>query len=80
MLVAHKSARFLLARLHVDSLLDKRTEDAVETTLEELSSSLGSLNEAYQGAIKRIEAQLPGDSDLAKRTVSWITYAQRLLP
>jgi hypothetical protein len=63
----------------VDSLLDKRTKAKVQSTLEKLSHGLESLNEAYDDAIKRIEAQLPEDSALATTVLSWITYAQRPL-
>ncbi|KAI9861609.1 MAG: hypothetical protein M1813_005219 [Trichoglossum hirsutum] len=70
---------FLLARLHVDSLLDKRTKRQVLSTLERLSRGSGALNKAYGEAIERIDGQLAGDRSLARRALSWITYAQRLL-
>ncbi|RYP10462.1 hypothetical protein DL764_000645 [Monosporascus ibericus] len=76
---AHDSARFLLARLHVDSLLDKRTKSKVKSTLESLSKGTKALDEAYDEAIKRIDSQLPEDSALAKSVLSWISYAQRPL-
>jgi hypothetical protein len=47
--------------------------------LEKLSKGSKSLDEAYDEAIKRVEAQLPEDSGLAKKVLSWITYAQRPL-
>ncbi|OBT78240.1 hypothetical protein VF21_03031 [Pseudogymnoascus sp. 05NY08] len=70
---------FLLARLHVDSLRDKRTKAKVQSMLEMLPKGMEALNEAYDDAIKRIEAQLPDDSKLAKSALSWITYAERPL-
>ncbi|KAI9782990.1 MAG: hypothetical protein M1816_001650 [Peltula sp. TS41687] len=70
---------FLLARLHVDSLLDKRTKSKVQSTLESLSTGSKALYEAYDEAIKRIDGQLPDDSALATSVLSWITYAQRPL-
>ena len=76
---AYNFARFLLARLYVDSLLDKRTKAKIYLTLETLSNSSKSLDEAYDDALKRIEAQLPEDSVLARTSLSWITYAQRPL-
>jgi len=78
-LLAYGFARFLLARLHVDSLLDKRTKAKVLSMLEKLSKGSKSLDEAYDETIKRVKAQLPEDSGLAKKVLSWITYAQRPL-
>ncbi|KAI0569585.1 ankyrin repeat domain-containing protein [Pyrenophora tritici-repentis] len=70
---------FLLARLHTDSLLDKRTAKDVKSTLAKLSKGSASLDDAYKEAIQRIEGQLSGDYELAKRVLSWITYAKRPL-
>jgi ankyrin repeat protein len=76
-------ARFLLARLHVDSLLDKRTKQKVLSTLETLPKGSAAVDEAYGeaycNATKRIDGQLTEDRSLARRALSWITYAQRLL-
>ena len=72
-------ARFLLARLHVDTLLDKRTKQKVLSTLDKLSKGSAALDAAYSEATKRMDGQLDGDRLLARRTLSWITYAQRLL-
>lgn len=72
--------RFLLARLHVDSLLDKKTRKKVHSTLENLlKKGSEALETAYGEAIKRIERQLFEDKVLAKSALSWITYAQRPL-
>jgi hypothetical protein len=76
---AHDYARFLLARLHVDSLLDKNTKKKIQSTLEKLSKDSEPLNKAYDEAIERIEGQLPGKRARAKSVLSWITYAQRPL-
>ncbi|KAF2186639.1 ankyrin repeat protein [Zopfia rhizophila CBS 207.26] len=70
---------FLLARLYIDSLLDKRTKAKVQCVLKNLSKGSEALNDAYSEAIVRIDRQLPEDSALAKRVLSWITYAQRPL-
>src|SRR5207248_6261970 len=75
----YKIARFLLARLHVDSLLDKRTKQKVLSTLVKLTKGSATLDEAYGEAIKRIDRQLAEDRSLARRALSWISYAQRLL-
>ncbi|KAF1953955.1 hypothetical protein CC80DRAFT_476890 [Byssothecium circinans] len=70
---------FLLARLHTDSLLDKRTVKEVKSTLARLSKGSDALNDAYNEAIQRIEGQLDGDKERAKKVLSWITYARRPL-
>ncbi|RAQ99167.1 ankyrin repeat domain-containing protein [Stemphylium lycopersici] len=70
---------FLLARLHTNSLLDKRTAKDVKSTLAKLSKGLAALDDAYKEAVQRIEGQLSGDYELAKRVLSWITYAKRPL-
>ncbi|PSN59030.1 hypothetical protein BS50DRAFT_661069, partial [Corynespora cassiicola Philippines] len=57
---------FLLARLHVDSLLDKDTKKKVRSALDHLSRGTDPLREAYDGAIERIEGQLPGRAARAK--------------
>ncbi|MCJ1385157.1 hypothetical protein MMC17_008278 [Xylographa soralifera] len=68
---------FLLARLYVDSLLDKKTKRKVQSTLEKLSEGTATLDNAYSDAIERIDGQLAGDRSLARRNISWISYAQR---
>ena len=73
---------FLLARLHIDLLLDKRTPKAVKSVLEALpkgTNALEALDLAYKEAVKRIEGQLDEDCNLAKRVLLWITYAERPL-
>jgi len=77
--VAYLWIRFLLARLHVDSLRGKTTKKAIKSTLEKLPKGSTALNKAYDEAIERIESQLPEESELAKNVLSWITYAQRSL-
>ncbi|KFY52229.1 hypothetical protein V496_08591 [Pseudogymnoascus sp. VKM F-4515 (FW-2607)] len=78
-LVKAVDGMFLLARLHVDSLLDKTTKSKVRSTLKRLSSGEEALDKAYDDAIKRIEAQQEGCSELAKRVLTWISYAERPL-
>ncbi|KAL8775416.1 MAG: hypothetical protein Q9194_003784, partial [Teloschistes cf. exilis] len=70
---------FLLARLHIDSLLDKRTLKDVKTTLIRLTKGAAALDAAYREALQRIEGQLDNDCELAKRVLSWITFAKRPL-
>lgn len=51
----------------------------MKSTLAKLSKGSAALNEAYEEAIRRIEGQLSGDHELAKKVISWITYAKRPL-
>jgi ankyrin repeat protein len=77
--MSNSISRFLLARLYVDSLLDKRNKHEVTLTLNSLSRGSGKLDEAYSEALKRVDGQLQGDRLLARRTLCWISYAERLL-
>ncbi|KAL9069859.1 MAG: hypothetical protein Q9157_006019 [Trypethelium eluteriae] len=54
-------------------------EVMVLSTLDKMSQGLAALNNAYNEAIKWIDGQLEEDKILAKRAISWISYAQRLL-
>jgi hypothetical protein len=49
----------------------------VRSTINKISKGINALDKAYDEAIKRIEGQLPEHSALAKRVLSWITYARR---
>lgn len=71
--------RFLLVRLHTDSLLDKRRAKEVKSTLARLSKGSAALGNVYDEAIQRIKGQLSGDYERAKKVLSWITYAKRPL-
>jgi len=77
-ILTYKIARFLLARLHVDSLLDKRTKQKVLSTLIKLTKGSAALDEAYGEAIKRIDGQLAEDRSLARRALSWISRFRSL--
>ncbi|KAN0079531.1 hypothetical protein V8E54_004745 [Elaphomyces granulatus] len=71
---------FLLARLHLDSLEDKISVMEVEDALEKLPKGEYAYRQAYDEAMeKRIKGQKPRFSDLALRTLSWITFSKRPL-
>ncbi|KAF1991001.1 purine and uridine phosphorylase [Aulographum hederae CBS 113979] len=71
---------FLLARLHVDSLLGhSSTKKNVLSKLKTFKSGENALDLAYSDALNRIDGQPDEDRKLARRALSWITYAQRLL-
>lgn len=83
-LLSDVTARFLLARLYVDSLLDKNTKAKVKSALQKISKSSSKelrklYDEAYDEALERIEGQLPENKKMAKKVLSWITYAERQL-
>lgn len=84
---AHISHRFLLAQLHLDSLIGKRSPNAVRTTLKSLrkeSKVVGHdntkvLDFAYKQAMERIEGQVGDQHLLGKQVLSWIACARRPL-
>jgi GPI inositol-deacylase, winged helix domain len=75
-LVFDNTARFLLARLHMDSLVGKHTPAAVRRALENLPKEV---DDTYDEAIERIKRQNQDDRELAEQVFSWITYARRPL-
>jgi ankyrin repeat protein len=58
-------------------LRDKRTKSDVLKAMDSFHSGSAALDEAYNRAVERIDAQLHGDVHLAKRALAWITFAQR---
>ncbi|KAF5722703.1 hypothetical protein FMUND_2580 [Fusarium mundagurra] len=70
---------FLLARLHLDSLEGilsvKRLRDALST----LPTGASAYDEAYQGAMERIESQHGEREAVAKNVLAWLTFAKRPL-
>ena len=68
--------RFLLAQLHMDSLVTKGTRKAVK---EALKSPPNDLSRTYDEAMQRIESQNDDDRQLAERVLYWISYALRPL-
>jgi hypothetical protein len=59
--------------------VDKSTKKEISSTLVKLPKGSEALEAVYNGGIERIKGQLPGKIMLARRVLSWITYAQRLL-
>lgn len=68
--------RFLLAELHMDSIVKKQNLKDVKQAFTNLPRSL---NNTYEDAMKRISAQEEHDVDLAMKVLSWISYAARPL-
>ncbi|KAH7121183.1 hypothetical protein B0J11DRAFT_59184 [Dendryphion nanum] len=73
-----KSVRgmFLLAKLHMDSLINQPTPGDIKQALQNLPQGY---NETYQEAMKRIEAQGGRCAELAKGILCWVSHAKREL-
>lgn len=71
--------RFLLAKLHLDSLRNKVSRSEVMLALTNLPKGSKAYKEAYEEAIERIKCQLTGFWDLALHAIAWITCARTLL-
>ncbi|KAL4961712.1 ankyrin repeat domain-containing protein [Aspergillus stella-maris] len=66
---------FLLAKLHLDSLVGKRSQKAVQTALKSLPSGSNPYDSAYQTAMERIQGQVTDQREMAKQVLAWITCA-----
>ncbi|KAE9382078.1 hypothetical protein N431DRAFT_317626, partial [Stipitochalara longipes BDJ] len=73
MLIQH---RFLLAELHMESIVKKQNLKDVKQAFKDLPRSL---NNTYENVIMRISAQEEHDVDLAMKVLSWISCAARPL-
>jgi ankyrin repeat protein len=73
------SIRFLLAQLHLDSLIGKRSPKAIKAALGKLPRGSQAYDHAYKEAMERIEGQVGDSQELAKQVLSWITCAKRPL-
>ncbi|KAJ6554334.1 ankyrin repeat-containing domain protein [Mycena capillaripes] len=74
--VERSDGMFLLAKLHLDSLTEKRTVKEVRDALNNMADDL---DIAYDAVVDRIDQQSQGDKKLAWRTLSWIIHAERPL-
>ncbi|KAF2187187.1 purine and uridine phosphorylase [Zopfia rhizophila CBS 207.26] len=70
---------FLLAKLHLDSLLDMRLPKDIRTALKKLPKGFEAYNDAYREAMDRVERQGLKTQEFAKQVLSWITCARRPL-
>lgn len=70
---------FLLAQLHLDSLVGKTSPKAIRTALKMLPTGSDAYDYAYEDAIGRIEGQRKEQKALAKQVISWITCTKRPL-
>ncbi|KAJ5936943.1 hypothetical protein N7466_003393 [Penicillium verhagenii] len=70
---------FLLANLHMQSLLGQPTIGHLEIALKNLPSGESRLDDTYNKVVERIESQHEGHKDLARRILTWLTYSKRAL-
>ncbi|KAJ5131543.1 uncharacterized protein N7515_007582 [Penicillium bovifimosum] len=77
----HVQGMFLLAQLHFESLIGRRSAKSVRAALRELSQGCNeyAYDDAYDKAIKRIQGQFTEQTELAIQTLSWLTCARRPL-
>lgn len=71
--------RFLLAKLHLDSLKGKRSPRELRKTLATLAKGTDAYNQAYCNTMERICGQIQEQKELAIETLSWIVHAKRSL-
>ncbi|KAJ7851874.1 ankyrin repeat-containing domain protein [Mycena leptocephala] len=72
-IVKRSDGMFLLAKLHIDSLMTKQNVAAVKEALTNLSSNLDG---AYDAIVNRINQQSEDDRQLAFRTLLWVVHAK----
>ncbi|OJJ80681.1 uncharacterized protein ASPGLDRAFT_134216, partial [Aspergillus glaucus CBS 516.65] len=68
--------RFFLARLVLDEVLELTTIGQIRKTLQREPQGLQG---AFDASVQRIDAQPKPRRSLARRLLSWITYAKRRL-
>jgi ankyrin repeat protein len=71
--------RFLLAQLHIDSLMSHPTLGHIKQALRNLPQGFEGLDETYRQAMERITHQPEGYRKLANQLLSWVTHAKRAL-
>jgi hypothetical protein len=69
----------LLAQLHLESLIGKRSVKAVRAAIARLPTGSKAYDRAYNNAMERIEGQIDDQEELAKQVLSWVTRAKRQL-
>ncbi|KEY73474.1 hypothetical protein S7711_07498 [Stachybotrys chartarum IBT 7711] len=70
---------FLLARLHLDSLMGKMSIKTLKNALAALPTGSSAYDGAYLAAMERIERQSTEKEELAKDVLAWLTFAKRPL-
>ncbi|RHZ43686.1 uncharacterized protein CDV56_101993 [Aspergillus thermomutatus] len=70
---------FLLARLHMEHLMDKPSIGLLKKALQTLPQGRKGLTETYQQAIMRINRQSEDLQTIAWQALSWIAYSKRAI-
>lgn len=71
--------RFLLAKLHLDSLAGKKSVKALRNALNQLATGSDAYDRAYEAAMERIDGQVADQADLAKQTLAFLSCARSRL-
>lgn len=71
--------RFLLVRLHMDTLRGPRRPGTLLQALQKLPRGSEGLDETYGQAMERIEAQSEDARNLAKSIIAWVVHAKTTL-
>ncbi|KAJ7249840.1 ankyrin repeat-containing domain protein [Mycena rebaudengoi] len=75
-IISNVDGMFLLAKLHLDSILTKHTVKAIRLVLQNLPEDL---EHTYNEAMDRIEAQSKEDKAIAQLALTWVANAKRPL-
>ncbi|KAJ4167534.1 hypothetical protein NW754_011351 [Fusarium falciforme] len=67
---------FLLAHLHLESLMYKRTPKALRAALEGLPRGSTAYDDTYKQTMKRIQKQFPDQAELAVDVLQWIVCSK----
>lgn len=78
-IVQSTQGMFLLAKLNMDSLKDKRRRTALIKALKDLPSGRNAYGNAYDNVMRRISNQSEDDQELARQVLTWVVYAKRPL-
>ncbi|CAG9983235.1 unnamed protein product [Clonostachys byssicola] len=78
-IVRAANGMFLLAELHMNTVVGLPTKGDVKQALQNLAKGVEGLDETYQLAMRRIEDQGKGYRELAKQILAWIIHAKRPL-
>ncbi|KAI9765366.1 MAG: hypothetical protein M1840_007446 [Geoglossum simile] len=70
---------FLLAQLHMNTLMDQPTKGDIKQALQHLAKGIDGLDETYKQAMERIEGTGSRVQELAKYILAWIIHAKRPL-
>ncbi|KAH0551181.1 hypothetical protein GP486_007489 [Trichoglossum hirsutum] len=71
--------RFLLAQLHMNTLMNQPTKGDIKQALQYLAKGIDGLDETYKQAMERIEDTGSRFRELAKHILAWIVHAKRPL-